>query len=1482
MDVPRNDEVEPKSATDEPKSAAILIEPPPPAGHAPRQSSKSAALKPFIPFRPKPKVPVSPVDDVGFFGTVFASFLTRLVWRAFRGKLTSSDLGKGSPHDSIDRNANRLYRIWTEEVTRKGQKDASMPRVFWRFLRTRLAVSMATGVLYFATYFVISTFFVQWILQYTAASDPPLWRGIALVVGMFVLEVIRTLAFGCTQVVGDRAGARIVAAVIGMGYHKIMRLQSLKDKTVGELVNLLATDSFRVGELTKDAGFLLLFPLMIFPLIGYSVHVMGPWALLGIGVTSLLLPIEMLLGVKIMNLRERCVKIADERVRMTSEMLNSAKLIKMYAWEKPFIARVEELRARETKLLQFSGFLQSVMIAMLTTVVPIASVVTFSAHVMTGNELTASQAFTMVSCFHVLALLLLLTPELIRNLAECAIAAKRLKSLMIMEERDTSSQLPDDRKTAIDIKLATFAWDALDKKGKDKRQEESRTGAEEEETEPTTIAAQNGHTDTNLIETLFDIDLTILKGALLGVCGSVGAGKSSLIAAILREMRTVQGGVAVDGDIAYVAQQAWIQNATVRDNILLGKPFDANRYEMTVQACCLKQDFEQLPGGDMTEIGERGINLSGGQKQRISLARALYADRDIYLLDDPLSAVDAHVGEHIFRHYIKETLRSKTVILVTHQLQYLSECDEVVLLKDGRVAGQGPHRRLVTMNAEYAEMIRSYLDEDRTDGEDRAKDSNPVPTSPSFLDVPSPRLDLHQTPMSRKDKSRWSIRSLDAPKRRPGADRLTATPGGGQKYSIHATPRLVRRRLNSKEKPVFPPLPIQRTNSIRSRQPVHSFTSSTAGIFLEQQALDIEEQNEQEKALKAGNLTQQEEMEAGKVKFENYSTYMKASGIFSTAAVLLIFTLNAATIVFSNFWLSTWIEQGDGTQGSLNGGNSTSSGSLAANPDLEYYVSVFGGTAVLMLMLVILKSWLFSKATLAASYHLYRKVFKSVFSSPMSFFDTTPTGRILNRFSRDTDNVDVQLPLVVNILMTDLWNAVAAFVAIAVVMPFFLVAVVVLFVIFYALYCLFQAIIRELRRLENTLRTPWLCHVTETLNGLTTIHAFKMDAAFVKKFNGLMDDYINIFYLAEMGGHWVASRVEMIALALTVLMTLTVVLLHGSIPATQAGLAITYALQVSGMMQFMMTDAADAQATFTSVERLRYYITNLTAEAPDVIEDRDPEASWPSQGEIQLNNLSMRYRENLPLVLKSISCNIRSREKIGIVGRTGSGKSSLGVAIFRLVEPAEGTIYIDGVDVSKIGLSALRSKLSIIPQDPVLFVGTVRYNLDPFNQYSDDQMWRALERVYMDGAIRALDSNLDSVVVENGENFSVGERQLLCMARALLRNCKILILDEATAAIDSETDSLIQTTIHEAFADCTMLTIAHRLNTVMTSHRVMVMEDGQLSEFDTPRALLTNESSRFAAMVKAAGIDVTKYITMETGDVSEAEKNSQQASEGEV
>ncbi|XP_066299993.1 ATP-binding cassette sub-family C member 5-like [Branchiostoma lanceolatum] len=1476
MDRPGNER---HLGADEPKTAAILVEHTP--GHAQRPSSKFAALKPFIPFRPKPTVSVSLFDDVGFFGTIFSSFLTSSVWKAFKSDLTFSDLGSGSPYDSIEVNANRLHRIWTEEVDRKGVKDASMLRVFWRFLRTRLIVATSIGLACFMTYFVVSTFFVQWLLQYTAAPNPSLWTGVALVAGMFVLEVTRSFTFRATTLVGARASARVIAAIIGMGYHKVMRLQSLKDKTVGELVNLFASDSFRVGGFPNDAGFLLLVPLMMVPITAYAVYVMGPWALLGIGVAILLVPVEMLLGVKIMQLRKRCVKIADERVRMTSEMLNSVKLIKMYAWEKPFIRRVEELRARETKLLQFSGFLQSVMIAMLSTVVPIASVITFSAHVMTGNDLTATQAFTMVSCFHLLSLLLMLTPELIRQLAECVISAKRLKSLMIMEERDTNGQLPDGKKTAIDIKFATFAWDALDVAGKEKRQEENTTvtGTVEEDTEPPTVAAQadDGQIETKLIETLFDINLTIAKGTLLGVCGSVGAGKSSLISAILNEMRSVKGGVAVDGDIAYVAQQAWIQNATVRDNILLGKPFDSSKYEMTVQACCLKQDFEQLPGGDMTEIGERGINLSGGQKQRISLARALYADRDIYLLDDPLSAVDAHVGEHIFRHYIKKMLRGKTVLLVTHQLQYLVDCDEVVLLKDGRIAAKGPHRRLMTMNAEYAEMIQNYLDEDSTDAS-TVNDFDLTSASTRPHDESNTRLFLHQTPMKRLDKARWSTRSLNASKRPRSADRST-TATNGRKFSIHATPRLVRRRLNNREKPESP---LQRTTSIRYHQPVPAFTSNNAAMILEQPTFDIDEQKEQEKALQAGNLTEQEEMQIGKVKFANYVTYIKSSGIFSTTVVLLMFTISTATTVFSNFWLSNWIEQGDGKQGSVNGGNTTSTGSMADNPDLVFYVSVFGGTAVLMLLLVVLKSWLFSKATLAASYHLYRKVFRSVFSSSMSFFDTTPTGRILNRFSRDTDNVDVGLPLGVNIMLSNLWQAVAAFVAIAVVLPYFLAAVAVLFVLFFVLYYLFQAIIRELRRLENIRRSPWLCHVTETLNGLTTIHAFKMDSAFIKKFNGLMNDYINIFYLAHMGGHWVAARVEMIALVITVVMTLTVVLLHGSIPATQAGLAITYALQVSGMLQFMIQDAANTQAAFTSVERLRYYITNLTAEAPDVPEDRDPEATWPSQGDIQLHNLSFRYRENLPLVLKGISCNIRSREKIGIVGRTGSGKSSLGVAIFRLVEPAEGTIYIDGVDISKISLSALRSKLSIIPQDPVLFVGTVRYNLDPFNQYSDDQIWRALERVYMDDAIRALDLKLHSLVVENGENFSVGERQLLCMARALLRNSKILILDEATAAIDSETDNLIQATIHEAFEDCTMLTIAHRLNTVMTSDRVMVMDDGQSSEFDTPRALLANKSSRFAAMVKAAGIDVTKYISMETDDVPEAEESNQPMSEAEV
>ncbi|XP_077987351.1 ATP-binding cassette sub-family C member 5-like [Glandiceps talaboti] len=1344
--------------------------------------------KVLIPIRPKIDKSRSPLDEAGFFSYITINWINRIVYLSYKNKLTMDTIMPCSPKDAALVNAIRLERHWNEIVERDGIEKASFNKACFGLMKSRLLMA-ATFQLFIPICMIVTAgVTIRAILEYLEQPEEDLTYGLLLVLALLVSGGIRILCNGGFFATSAQSGVRLRTAVIMMIYRKMIRLRSLQDKTVGELVNLCTNDAQRYVEVMSFAPMLISTVLLGMFVIIYSAVLVGPAALLGsLSAFFVFWPLQAVAGMWSQKIRAKCIKVTDRRIRLMNEILNCVKLIKMYAWEIPFSKKVKGIRAEERTFLEKAAYVQSIGFSLGQIVSTLATVLTITVLLQIGHNLTASTAFTLVSVFNTLRMVISVVPWAIKILAEAAVAQKRIKKLLVMEEFVPVTKSPTNKNHAIVINNGTFAWDKQkddDKKNGEKGEHGKETARgrrrkRKENMEQTlnkrdangdvTTGGQSGvyrtknpqdvrdedvDKDEQIVKTLFDIDVVVTKGELLGICGSVGSGKSSLISAILSQMRVVEGEVAVDGSLAYVAQQAWIFNATLRDNILFDKAFDAEKYNSVVQAACLQQDIDMLPHGDTTEIGEKGINLSGGQKQRVSLARALYADCDIYLLDDPLSAVDTHVGQHIFQHYLKEALKEKTIVFVTHQLQYLNQCDKVILMKEGNIEEYGTHIELMTDDKEYAGLIKTFHAEHEKDEEEEKKEE-----AVEF-----------------------------------------------------------QRRMRSA-----------------------STESNTSHINEESEQTVSDD----------GKLIKVEEMETGAVKASTYNAYIKAGGGYLLQiGIALLFVVYVATMTFNNWWLSYWISAGSGN---ATIGNTTEiSDSMLDNPKVDIYAMIYGLTILAVLLFGVVRSVSFMKVCLLASSTLHDTVFVRIMSSPMKFFDTTPTGRIINRFSKDMDEIDVWLPITLDMSLHNSVYLLFALGTICAVFPWFLIVMAFLVILFILCLKFFRAGIRECKRLDNVSRSPWVSLLTSTIQGLSTIHAYSRETDFVNSFSHLLEYNSVPCMYSLMCGRWIQIRMDCLTLAVIIGTALIAVLTYGDMPPALAGLALSYTIQIVGLLNVSVLTGAEAEARFTSVERVTHYSKNLEEEAPAKVADHKPPADWPNEGRVKYQDVKMRYRDGLPLVLKGINVDIKPMENVGIVGRTGSGKSSLGVSLFRLVEAADGNIEIDGIDIGKIGLQDLRSKLSIIPQDPVLFVGTVRYNLDPFNEHSDDSLWIALEKAHMKNTISALDKQLEAPVVENGENFSVGERQLICMARALLRNSKILMLDEATAAIDTETDSHIQNTIRDSFKDCTMLTIAHRLNTVLACDRVLVMDNGKVVEFDTPQNLLANHKSRFSAMVAAA------------------------------
>nr|XP_045719631.1 ATP-binding cassette sub-family C member 2-like [Mirounga angustirostris] len=792
-----------------------------------------------------------------------------------------------------------------------------------------------------------------------------------------------------------------------------------------------------------------------------------------------------------------------------------------------------------------------------------------------------------------------------------------------------------------------------------------------------------------------------------------------------------------NGSVAYVAQQAWIQNCILQENILFGSIMQKQFYEQVLEACALLPDLEQLPNGDQTEIGERGVNISGGQKHRVSLARAVYSGADIYLLDDPFAAVDVHVGKQLFEKVIGSSgiLKNKTRILVTHNLTLLPQMDLIVVMESGRIAHMGTYQELLLKTRNLTNLLQAFSEREKAHALKR-------------VSVINSRTILKDQILEQND--------------RPSLDQ-------GKQFSM------------KKEK-----IPI------------------------------------------------------GGMKFSIILKYLQAFGWLWVWLSVAAYLGQNLVGIGQNLWLSAWVKEAK-HKNEFREWKQIRSNKL----------NIYGLLGLMQGLFVCSGAYILTRGSLSASRTLHTQLLDNVLHLPLRFFETNPIGQIINRFTKDMFIIDIRFHYYLRTWLNCTLDVIGTVLVIGGALPLFILGVIPLVFLYFTIQRYYVASSRQIRRLAGASRSPIISHFSETLSGVSTIRAFGHEQRFIQQNKEVVNENLVCFYNNVISNRWLSVRLEFLGNLMVFFAALLTVLAGNSIDSAIVGLSISYALNITQSLNFWVRKACEIETNAVSIERVCEY-ENMDKEAPWIMSKRPP-SQWPDKGIVEFINYQARYRDDLGLALQDITFRTHGEEKIGIVGRTGAGKSTLSNCLFRIVERSGGKIIIDGIDISTIGLHDLRGKLNIIPQDPVLFSGTLQMNLDPLDKYSDSELWEVLELCHLKEFVQSLPKKLLHEITEGGENLSVGQRQLVCLARALLRKTKILILDEATASIDFETDNLVQTTIRKEFSDCTILTIAHRLHSIIDSDRVLVLDSGRITEFETPQNLIF-QKGLFFEMLTEAGI----------------------------
>uniref|UniRef100_A0A182PLM5 Multidrug resistance-associated protein 1 n=1 Tax=Anopheles epiroticus TaxID=199890 RepID=A0A182PLM5_9DIPT len=1701
-----------------------------------------------------------PELSASFPSRIFFAWFDRLAWIGFRKPLEVGDLWKMKPEDSSKEVSPAFLHHWNKTLEKTYQsretsndvtfkKLGNSARVDFRTTKAKNIASILPALIKtFGGTFLLGSFLklgqdlltfaspqiLKLIINFVGGDDP-MWKGLMYAITLFVVAGTQTLLLGQYFNRMFFVGLRIRTALISAIYRKalIISNSARKGSTVGEIVNLMAVDAQRFMDLTTYINMIWSAPLQIGLALYFLWQILGPSVLAGLAVMIILIPVNGVIANMIKTLQIKQMKNKDERVKLMNEVLSGIKVLKLYAWEPSFEQQILKIRDKEVKVLKSAAYLNAgtsfiwscapflvsiisfatyvlsddshvltpvkafvcltlfdilrmplVLLPVLIVYAVQVSLVTFATYVLVdeNNVLNASTAFVSLSLFNILRFPLSMLPMLISNMVQTSVSVKRINNFLNQEELDPDNVQHDEKESSpLLIENGVFSW-----------------GGEE--------------------TTLKNINVRVEKNQIVAVVGTVGSGKSSLLSAFLGEMDKVSGRVNTLGRIAYVSQQAWIQNATLKDNILFGKPMDQRRYNRVIEACALKPDIEMLPGGDMTEIGEKGINLSGGQKQRVSLARAVYNDADVYFLDDPLSAVDSHVGKHIFEQVIGPNglLAKKTRVLVTHGITYLPNTDKIYVLREGEISESGTYQELMDKKGAFAEFLIQHLQEVSEEEEDldeikqqlessaggeellnqlkrtNSKRSRSESTSEtgSVKDISRQNSttdsnsslrrrtsekvpEVAKTKLIEQEKSetgsvkwevykhylksigltlsvatvilnmifqgfsigsnlwlsRWSTDESaenDTSVRDMylgvygafGAGQVLAnfiaslTFALGALYAAKTMHELLLRYVLRWPMSLYDTTPLGRVLNRFSKDvdtvdntlpqlirsflahfacslsfalgalaaaremhvlllryvlhwPMEMFDTTPLGRVLNRFSKDVDVLDNTLPqvlrsclmmftflstlflyigALEASRTLHktllQRVLHAPLTAFFDITPVGRVLNRFSKdidttdsdlpatlRAWILSLYLGVLTLVMGSIQATLILHQRL-LEGILRSGmtffDTTPKGRIIARfsndiNTLDYSLPMnikniiptvlrvcvariaFDITLLLgcwaaavrvhKLLLVnvlhlpmaffdstpigrilqrfskdvdvldiklpeLLLDWIICAIELGtwqAAKHLHATLLQAVLRLPIAFFDITPTGRILGRFSKDVDILDNTLPITVSELNYCFFEVVATLVVISISTPIFAAVIVPIGILYYAVQRFYVATSRQLKRLESVSRSPIYSHFGETIQGVQTIRAYSLQDRFITESDERVDANQLCYCPSIIANRWLAVRLEMVGNLIILFAALFAVLGRETMNPGLVGLSVSYALQITQTLNWLVRMTSDVETNIVAVERIKEYgETKQEAawELPNSTLPRD----WPEQGRVEFRDFQVRYREGLELVLRGISFTVDGGEKVGIVGRTGAGKSSLTLALFRIIESAGGSIVIDGQDISQLGLHALRSRLTIIPQDPVLFSGTLRINLDPFNAHSDDDIWKALEHAHLKTFVKGLTAGINHEVTEGGENLSVGQRQLICLARALLRKTKVLILDEATAAVDLETDDLIQRTIRTEFKDCTVLTIAHRLNTIMDSDKVIVLDKGQIVEFAPPAELLQSKTSAFYSMAKDAGL----------------------------